>query len=437
MTIENIINRMGIKLNAMQDASSQAITQENDDVVILSPTGSGKTLAYLLPITQMVRPQQDEAQAIVVVPGRELALQTVGVLESMKSGLRSFACYGGRPTMDEHRALRRIRPQVICGTPGRLNDHLDKGNIDPSQVHFVVIDEFDKCLEMGFRDEMTSLLGKLPSKARHILLSATDSDDMRAMVGKAICLDYRIEKEQVPGSVNVYAVHSPQKDKVETLTLLLKTFEQQSTIVFVNYRESVARVANYLAEQGFTLSSFHGGLDQKAREDALYKFMNGSTNIMVSTDLGSRGLDIPNIQNIVHYHLPENEDSYVHRVGRSARWNNSGKAYFILAPNEQVPSYVHADIQNFIIPHTGKTSCPQPRMATLYIGKGKKDKISKGDIVGFLCKKGNLKSSEIGRIDVKDHYAYVAIDRKQLKYILQHVTGEKIKGIRTVVEEIR
>ncbi len=437
MNIQDILKRLGVSLNAMQKASADVIVNGKDDVVVLSPTGTGKTLAYLLPTAQMIKPSQDEVQSVIIVPGRELSVQTVNVFEGMKTGLHAYPCYGGRPTMDEHRAIRQLKPQVICGTPGRLNDHIDKGNFDVSHVKYVIIDEFDKCLEMGFRDEMQALLGHMPSQARKILLSATDSEEINEFAPCASRLDFREEQVQVPERVKVYVVHSPQNDKLETLAPLLRSFGQESTIVFVNYRESVERTTTFLMHQGFTLSAYHGGLDQKAREDALYKFINGSANIMVSTDLGSRGLDIPNIQNIIHYHLPESEDSYIHRVGRTARWDNSGQAYFILAPDEEVPTYVHAEVSDCEIPVIDTGCCPQPRMTTLYIGKGKKDKISKGDIVGFLCKKGGLQSSQIGRIDVKDHYAYVAIDRKQLQSVLHCVAGEKIKGIRTIVEEIR
>jgi superfamily II DNA/RNA helicase len=184
------------------------------------------------------------------------------------------------------------------------------------------------------------------------------------------------------------------------------------------------------------VSTFHGGLEQRAREDALYKFSNGSTNVFVSTDLGSRGLDIPEVKNIIHYHMPESEDGYVHRVGRTARWDKTGSAFFILGPEEQIPAYVDVELNTFTIPD--HLDPPQaPRMATVYIGKGKKDKIAKIDIVGFLCKKGGLNSASIGKIDIKDHYAYAAVDRKHLDQLLKQLKGEKIKGIRTIVEEIR
>lgn len=436
--IDKILNKLGIELNDMQQDALRAIQHGNQDVVVLSPTGSGKTLAYLLPLSQLVDAADDEPQAIVVTPGRELALQSSTVLKYMGSGLRAMACYGGRSTMDEHRVLRQVRPQIIFGTPGRLNDHLDKGNFSPYHIKYLVIDEFDKCLEMGFQDEMSRLVKSLPGLRRHFLLSATESEEIPRFVhmGKVEKLDYRMDEEQVPERVHIYKVISPEKDKLESLSLLLRSLGDTSTIVFLNYRDSVERTNRYLADQGFSTAFFHGGLEQKEREAALYRFSNGSANVFVSTDLASRGLDIPDIDNIIHYHLPESEDGYIHRVGRTARWEAKGKAYFLLGPTESIPEYVDAEVEEYEIP--AELPAPaQPKMATIYIGKGKKDKISKGDILGFLCKKGGLQSSEIGKIDVNDRYAYAAIARPKLRSVLQKVKGEKIKGIKTIVEEVR
>ena len=438
--IDKILNKLGIELNDMQQDALRAIQHGNQDVVVLSPTGSGKTLAYLLPLSQLVDAADDEPQAIVVTPGRELALQSSTVLKNMGSGLRAMACYGGRSTMDEHRVLRQVRPQIIFGTPGRLNDHLDKGNFSPYHIKYLVIDEFDKCLEMGFQDEMSRLIKSLPGLRRHFLLSATESEEIPRFVhmGKVEKLDYRMDEEQVPERVHIYKVMSPEKDKLDSLSLLLRSLGDTSTIVFLNYRDSVERTNNYLVEQGFSTSFFHGGLEQKEREASLYRFSNGSANILVSTDLASRGLDIPDIDNIIHYHIPESEDGYIHRVGRTARWEAQGRAFFLLGPEELIPEYVDAEVEDYEIPAVEELPAPaQPKMATIYIGKGKKDKISKGDILGFLCKKGGLQSSEIGKIDVNDRYAYAAIARPKLRSLLQKVKGEKIKGIKTIVEEVR
>lgn len=436
--IDKILDKLGIQLNPMQEETMHAVLHGNKDVVVLSPTGSGKTLAYLMPLAQLIDPKVDEPQLVVVTPGRELALQSTEVLKSMGTGLRTMACYGGRAAMDEHRVMNKVLPQVIFGTPGRLTDHLDKGNFSAEHVKYLVIDEFDKCLEMGFQDEMGRLIASLPYLERHFLLSATEAEEIPRFVhmGRVETIDYRMDEEQVPERIRIYQVKSPQKDKLETLAQLLLSLGDESSIVFLNYRDSVERTNEFLRSRGFATSAFHGGLEQHEREDALYKFSNGSANIFVSTDLGARGLDIPDIDNIIHYHLPECEDSYIHRVGRTARWEATGKAFFLLGPSEDIPSYVDAEVEDYEIP-SDLPAPAKPRMATIYIGKGKKDKISKGDIVGYLCKIGQLQSSEIGKIDVKDRYAYVAVSRTKLKQVLKLTAGQKIKGIKTVIEEVR
>ena len=451
MDIQKILTKLHIsELNEMQQHAAEAITGSDGDVVLLSPTGSGKTLAYLLPLVQLLDGNSEQVQALVITPGRELALQSDNVLKSMGCGLRSTACYGGRAAMDEHKVLKEVRPQIVFGTPGRLNDHLDKENIQRYGIRWLIIDEFDKCLEMGFQAEMQKLIKSLPGLQRRILLSATNAEQIPQFVNmskKGTLIDFLPEEEQTSERVTLYEVHSPQKDKLETLRQLLLDFGNESSIVFLNYRESVERVNSYLVEQGFTTSCFHGGLEQRQREDQLYRFSNGSANVLVATDLASRGLDIPDIQNIVHYHLPESEDGYIHRVGRTARWDAKGRSFFILNASEHIPDFIidHSSLtiehyepaQKMVNGQSSMVNVPTPRMTTLYIGKGKKDKISKGDIVGFLCKNGGLTADEIGRIDVKDRYAYVAIRREKVKQTLHLVQGQKIKGIKTIVEEVR
>ena len=440
MDIQKILTKLRItELNEMQQHAAEAILGSDGDVVLLSPTGSGKTLAYLLPLVQLLDGTSDTVQALVITPGRELALQSDNVLKSMGCGLRSTACYGGRAAMDEHKVLKEVKPQIVFGTPGRLNDHLDKENISRYGIRWLVIDEFDKCLEMGFQAEMSKLIKSLPGLQRRILLSATNAEQIPQFVNmakKGTLVDFLPDDEQTSERVTLYEVHSPQKDKLETLRSLLLSVGDESSIVFLNYRDSVERVNEYLRKQGFTTSHFHGGMEQRQREDMLYKFSNGSANVLVATDLASRGLDIPDIQNVIHYHLPESEEGYIHRVGRTARWDAIGRTFFILNSEEHIPDYVDGDVESYTpSPNTNHPS--PPRMSTLYIGKGKKDKLSKGDIVGFLCKKGGLESAEIGRIDVKDRYTYVAIRREKLQQVLRLTKGEKIKSIRTIIEPVK
>lgn len=436
--IKAMLSKLGIEqLSPMQRMAVDAIGRGRGDVVVVAPTGTGKTLAYLLPLATMVDAGIAQTQALVIVPGRELALQSDQVLRSMGSGLCSMSCYGGRAAMDEHRLMKRATPQIVFGTPGRLNDHIDKGNIKVGAIRYVVIDEFDKCLAMGFRDEMTRLIGKLKRVRRRFLLSATDADEIPSFVAMRGVrrIDYTGHEEE--GRVTLHEVRSPAKDKLATLSALLRSMGSASSIVFVNYRDAVERVAAHLRDEGFSVAAFHGALEQSRREEQLYMFENKSANILVGTDLASRGLDIPDVDNIVHYHLPESQEAYIHRVGRTARWDAHGQTFFVLGPEESIPDYVEGTAQSFSLPPVGQLPpVPRPLMSTIYIGKGKRDKISRGDIVGFLCKKGGLKADDIGRVDVFDRYAYAAVRRDKLPEVLRLTAGEKIKGIKTVVEEV-
>ena len=421
----------------MQKKMSEAFLHSGSDIVLLSPTGTGKTLAYLLPLVASVDKANDNVQAVVVVPGRELALQSVNVLRAMKCGVRGYACYGGRQTMDEHREIRKLMPQIIFATPGRLNDHIDKDNISIAHVRTVVIDEFDKCLDMGFSGEMMSLMTKLRFASRHVLLSATavDAIPQYVNISNTRMIDYRTENNDLSDRIRIHVLRSVKKDKLDTLYACLCSIGSDSAVVFVNYRDSVERVADYLCEKGFVVSAFHGGLDQKEREAALYKFSNGSANIMVCTDLASRGLDIDGIGHVIHYHLPETREACTHRNGRTARWDATGDVIFLLGPSETLPDYVISDDEMTlpdILPQPSK-----PRMATIYIGKGKKDKISRGDILGLICKKGGVDKDNVGKIDVKERYAYVAVSTDVVKQLLQKLRNEKIKGVKTVFELLR
>ena len=435
--IDAALQKLGIaELNAMQQESVSRYS-EGKDMVLLSPTGTGKTLAYLLPVLQSLNPEDDRVQAVVMVPSRELALQIDGVVKQMKSVIRSVSCYGGRPAMEEHRTLMGVKPHIVIATPGRLVDHLEKRNIESDAIRTLVIDEFDKCLEFGFLDEMQHAIELMPMLSRRYLLSATESSKIPEFVGftSLIFLNYQGENEEVASRISVHLVKSPVKDKLETLLCLLKVFGQQSTIVFLNYREAVERTYKFLKDNGVGCEMFHGAMDQEHREKSLYKFSNGTSNVLVSTDLSARGLDIPEIDNIVHYHLPLNEDAYIHRNGRTARWEAEGNSYIILHDEESLPEYID-DAPEFFIPKKLPEIQPS-KWATIYIGKGKKDKLSKMDVLGFVCKIGGLTRDDVGRIDVKDHQCFVAVKRKILRSALEKMKGQKIKGIKTLFVEAK
>lgn len=435
MNVQEILNNL--KINELNEMQRQALTlfKQGGDMILLSPTGSGKTLAYLLPLVSALNPEMKGVQAVVLAPSRELALQIEQVFKAMGTGFGVMSCYGGRPAMEEHRTMKALNPTVIIGTPGRMNDHLGKQNIEGGKVRLLVIDEFDKCLELGFQEEMEEVISKLTGLKRRFLLSATDAEEIPQFTGlnRTVRLDFLDRKQETEERLHLYQVNSPAKDKLETLYRLLCCLGNESTIVFCNHRESADRIGKYLRSMKVFCEVFHGGMEQDDRERALYKFRNGSCHVFISTDLAARGLDIPDIDNVVHYHLPQSQEGFVHRNGRTARWEAEGKAFVILHEEETLPEYVKLPVEVYELPE--KVPAPgMPEFVTLYIGKGKKDKINKIDIVGFLSKKGGLGKEEVGRIDVKDHYAFAAISRKKAKQTLKLIQNEKIKGVKTLIE---
>jgi len=430
--IPTALARLGISdLNPMQQEMLQLYGRERK-IVLLSPTGSGKSVAYLLPLLGTLDADASEVQALVLVPSRELALQTSDVVKKMATPVRAVACYGGRPAMEEHRKLMAQQPQLVIGTPGRILDHMRKENLRAAGIRTLVIDEFDKCLELGFREQMADILALLHPD-RCVLLSATDSPEIPNFVGQGFRrLNYNDADEQIPDRIAVHQVLSPAKDKLDTLGQLLCVLGAETSLVFVNYRESVERLGSYLQRLGLVAGVFHGGMEQRDRERALFRFSNGSANIFVSTDLASRGLDIPGIQNVIHYHLPLNEEAFIHRNGRTARWDAGGDAYIILGPEEHLPDYVRCNPDVFHFPAVIPPPS-LPRWETLYIGKGKRDKINKVDIVGFLSKVGGLGREQLGRIDVLPDWSYAAVERTACRDVLARVRGQKIKGQKTII----
>lgn len=436
----DILHILGFEAFTPMQEAMHAAGQQTGGVVLLSPTGSGKTLAYLVPLVQQLAPEADRLQAVIVTPTRELAQQSDEVLRSMKTGLRSLALYGGRAAMEEHRRIRDLRPQIVFATPGRLNDHLDKENLNPYAVRTLVIDEFDKCLELGFRDEVERIVTRFAGIGRCWLTSATDAEEIPAFMEKLRLsyekLDFTADSHDAASRTEVFEVPSPEKDKLNTLGHLLTELRGQQTIVFVAYRESVERIFKWLREQKFAAVAYHGGMEQEARERALYRFRCGAANVLVSTDLAARGLDIPEVRAVVHYHLPLKAEDYTHRNGRTARWEAEGSVYLLTGPAEQLPEFAGECTPMPL--DAGKAFRPaEPRFTTLYIGRGKCDKLSKGDILGFLCKKGGLRADEIGRIDVGAHHAYAAVPKKRLAQLMKLIGGEKIKGMKTLIEEMR
>ncbi len=414
-------------LNSMQLKAIESITQ-NDELILLSATGSGKTLAFLIPILESLNPDVKLCQALIMVPSRELALQIDAVLKQMQAGYKITCCYGGHKREIEENNLVQP-PAIIIGTAGRMADHIRRNNIDLSQIKFLVLDEFDKILELGFLEEMEYIIKSLPAVEKRMLTSATYTEVIPDFVKMTnpVTLNELPENGIAADILRINTLFSANKDKLDTLLQLICYTGNTSTIVFCNHRESVERASNFLSEQGIVNVFYHGGMEQQDREVALCKFRNSSSDILVTTDLASRGLDIANIRNIIHYHMPPDEAAFTHRNGRTARMNATGNVYVIYAEDETLPRYIKENSVAFKMPE--KLSLPEkPKWSTLFISAGKKDKINKIDIVGFLSQKGNLKKDEIGLIEVKDFTAFAAVRKSKIDQVVKIIEEEKIKN---------
>ena len=434
ISTEQILSNLKIDaLNEMQQASVTA-NSKHDNVVLLSATGSGKTLAFLLPILQLLDATNKHTQALIIVPSRELAQQIEDVFKQMGTGLKITSCYGGHKRETEENNLIEP-PALVVGTPGRLSDHIRRGNITIDTITTLVLDEFDKSLELGFQDEVSFIINSLPVIKKRILTSATEAVAIPDFLGlkNAERLNFLPTEKDTSNKLIVQKVLSTDKDKIETLFKLICYLGNRSTIVFCNHRESVNRTSDLLAKQGVTNEFYHGALEQQERDSALCKFRNGSTNVLVTTDLASRGLDIPGIRYIIHYHLPGSEDIFVHRNGRTARMEASGTAILLLSASETLPDFIDSNIEELIVPESSPLP-EKPKWSTLFIAAGKKDKVNKIDIVGFLANKGELKKEDIGLIEVKDFFSFVAVRKTKVGAALQLIRDERIKNKKVKIE---
>nr|WP_321451644.1 DEAD/DEAH box helicase [uncultured Carboxylicivirga sp.] len=425
--IQTLIKSYGIEaLNTMQQSMQQSVLK-NNDVVLLSPTGSGKTLAFLLPLILKLDKQIEGVQLMILAPSRELAIQIEQVFRDLKTGFKVLCSYGGHSIQTERNSFLHP-PTVLIGTPGRIADHVRRERFSFDHLRYLVLDEFDKSLELGFQAEMKEIILELHALKQRVLTSATNLSDIPAFVGvkKQQTLNF-INQDDVPVTLTLKGVRSEGKDKLEAFYRLVCQLGNEPMLAFVNHRDAADRISNHLYDMGLMHDVFHGGMKQEDRERALIKFRNGSHHLLITTDLASRGLDIPEIKYVIHYHLPSKEDAYIHRNGRTARMNAEGTVFLLMAAEEKLPEYIQTELSFVeLLPTAKKPELPD--WTTIYIGSGKKDKVNKIDVVGLFMKKGRLQKDELGRIDVLDHSVFVAVKSSKVKKLLQNLRDEKIKG---------
>lgn len=424
---QNILLKMGIaKLNPMQEEAA-AVIGANSDIVLLSPTGTGKTLAFLLPLIAELDANCLEVQALIVVPSRELALQIEQVIREMGTGYKANAVYGGRSGQKDKIELKHP-PAILIGTPGRVADHIRRESFSIENIKILVLDEFDKSLEVGFEAEMKEIISALSQLQKKILTSATNKVVIPefAALKEPVYVNYL--GEGVP-ELQVKIILSPDKDKLGTLVETLYQLRNQPGIIFCNFKDSIQDVSDFLSDNNINHGCFYGGMEQKDRERALIKFRNGTYQLLVATDLAARGIDVPEIKFIIHYQLPPRNDEFIHRNGRTARMHSSGTAYILQWEKEYLPEYIQQENNPEFRAHEIQV-VPAPAIPvweTLFVSGGRKDKISKGDISGLFMKQGNLKNEEIGIIELKQDCAFVAVQASQVKSLIQQVDNSRLK----------
>lgn len=432
MMVEKVLGNLKIaSLNEMQQAAIAA-ADKGKDVVLLAPTGSGKTVGFLLPVLKNLQAGVKGVQALILVPSRELALQIEQVFKQMGTGFKVNCCYGGHAVKIERNNFEQPAA-VLIGTPGRIAYHLRKENYDESTITTLVLDEFDKALEFGFQEDMAYIIGNMRSLKQRMLTSATAMNDIPEFTGLKNPVEVNFLKDvKVAPDLKLKKIISTGEDKLDTLFDLICKTGDQTSLIFCNHRETVDRISDLLIDKDLAHDIFHGGMEQDERERALLKFRNGSIKILITTDLAARGLDIPEVGNIIHYQLPYTEDAFLHRNGRTARMNAKGTAYLIMTEDEKYP-FLKADIETEKL--KGNYKLPKDSLwQTLYIAAGKKDKVNKIDIVGLLLKKGGLQKEDVGLIEVKDQSSYVAVKRNMVGKLLAALREEKIKNKKVKIE---
>lgn len=426
MKTEQILQNLDIKaVNAMQAQALETATNQNN-IILLSPTGSGKTLAFLLPLIQKLAPHKKGVQAVILVPSRELALQIETVFKKMGTPYKINSCYGGHATQTELNNFK-TPPTVLVGTPGRVAFHIRENNFNFQQVNSYVLDEFDKALELGFQKDMDFIINSFENISFKMLTSATSLKAIPEFTGIENPAQINFLKQQnTQPKLTFKKVISAPEEKLETVIKLLSKIGQDTVLIFCNHRDAVDRISETLTNKGVANGSFHGGLQQDERERALLKFRNKSSRILITTDLAARGLDIPEIGCVIHYQIPEKEDTYIHRNGRTARMKAKGKVYIMVTTDEDF-DFIDQNMPIEDLSGNYKIN-NKTDFKTIYISAGKKDKVNKVDIVGYLIKIGGLDKEDIGLIEVKDTQAFVAVASSKIKGLIFKLEDKKLKN---------
>ena len=421
-------------------AQSLPVILEGKDVIAQAKTGSGKTAAFGLGVLQNLNVKRFRIQTMVLCPTRELADQVATEIRKLARGIHNIKVLtlcGGVPMGPQIGSLEH-GAHIIVGTPGRILDHLDKDRIDLSEMNTFVLDEADKMLEMGFQDAIDAIIDVAPKERQSLLFSATFPEQINWIASKLLREPVNIKVEQQHDSSSIkqqFFRVSDQDERKEALHLLLMQHQPESCVVFCNTKQATFDVTDYLQEQGFSVCVLNGDLEQKQRDQTLVRFANKSVSILVATDVAARGLDIDKLDAVINYELAHDPDTHVHRIGRTGRAGEQGLACSLYVNRDSnklvdIEDYQNISISDSSLPNDDVLNdvVYQPNMATLRIDGGKKQKVRPGDILGALTGKDGIAGSEVGKINVFDFCAYVAVTKAVAKEGLKKLENGKLKG---------
>lgn len=418
------------------------------DFVVLSETGSGKTAAFGIPIVDTTDWEIRTPQAMIIAPTRELAMQIEKEIFNIARYKRlSVACLIGKDSMSRQAQELKQRCHLVVGTPGRIYDHIERGNLNLDECHTLVIDEADELLRMGFRDQVTDIVNELDTH-QTVLLSATMNDEVQELIQQILpeheVLDVT-SHNPVETRIDHYGLVAYHDDKSPLLYDYLASHMIESAIIFCNMKVVVNDVYQYLKSKGLNVDRLHGDRDQKDRTQTLKDFKEGKIRYVVATDVASRGLDIDKVPLIVNYDLPEHEETYIHRTGRTARKDETGEALTLLFPYQEKHFYatypfassveleMHYDDSDFIKLQKKKRTDIKKEVShsdimKLHIKGGRKQKIRPGDIVGAITGISKVDSCDIGVIQVLEESSYVEILNDKGRYVMKSLEKRPIKG---------
>jgi ATP-independent RNA helicase DbpA len=417
------------------------------DLIARAKTGSGKTVAFGLGLLQLLKLQSFAVQALVLCPTRELADQVARELRRLartSANTKIVTLCGGVPFGPQVGSLEH-GAHIVVGTPGRILKHLQKRTLQLERLKAVVLDEADRMLDMGFHDDMATILSATPPQRQTLLFSATYPETIRELSAAFQREPVEVTVESQHSDLKIrqrfYEVEKGRRSK--TLAALLAQYKPASTVVFCHTRQQCQEVAGELQQRGIQALALHGDLEQKERDLVLVRFANRSVPVLVATDVAARGLDIKELEAVINYELPRDPEIYVHRIGRTGRAGSKGLALSLFIPSEAMRVTAIEQYQDSKVQYEELRSLDLPEgfslmppMVTLCIDGGRKEKVRPGDILGALTADAAVPGDKVGKIDIFDHVAYVAIDRSVRKKALRLLSEGKIKGRRFKVRAI-